>query len=147
MNCPLDAVSLVPRRLESGVDAEVCPVCNGVWLEQAELDSLVQTHAHARVPEAPESVQAAFAMARQDLAPPGPCPICADTLARREYGYASQVLIDTCPRGHGIWLDAGELEALEGFFARQQASAPEPTPLRELWARVVAALRGDRPIG
>ena len=146
MDCPLDAVALVPRHLESDVDVETCPVCSGVWLEQGELEALQQAHAHDHLADEPESVRAAFEMARRELEPPGPCPVCGTPMVRQEYGYASQILVDSCPRGHGLWLDAGELEALEQFFARQRANSESPMPSRSLWSRVVAALRGDQPI-
>ena len=147
MNCPFDAVELHTRRLESDVEVEACPVCGGIWLSEGELRTLQDAHVHDHLRPAPEAVSAAFDMAEQIHREPGPCPICDETLVRREYAYTSQVLIDACPRGHGMWLDAGELARLEQFFATQRHEAPEPTPLRELWARVVAALKGDAPIG
>ncbi len=146
MDCPIDAVTLVHRRLEADVNVASCPVCSGVWLDVEELEALRRAHAHDRASAVPDSVAAAYAMAAQEQAPPGPCPFCEQPMERREYGYFSQVIIDACPRGHGVWLDAGELESLEGFFARQQADAVEETPARTLWARFVAALRGDEPI-
>lgn len=147
MDCPVDAVALVSRRLASEVNVEVCPVCSGVWLDAGELDQLRRAHVHDRPLPAPESVAAAYEMAEQEQAPPGPCPNCSEPMDRREYGYFSQVMVDVCPRGHGLWLDAGELERLESFFARQAQAAPEETPLRTLWARFVAALRGEHPEG
>jgi Zn-finger nucleic acid-binding protein len=46
-------------------------------------------------------------------------------MERREHGYCSQVMIDTCPKCRGIWLDQGELEALEVFFERTVAETEE----------------------
>ena len=37
------------------------------------------------------------------------CPRCGDRLTTRSQ---LEVEIDECPKGHGIWLDAGELEKL-----------------------------------
>jgi hypothetical protein len=37
------------------------------------------------------------------------CPKCGDRLTTRT---KLEVELDECPRGHGIWLDAGELEKL-----------------------------------
>ncbi len=147
MNCPYDAVALHPRRLESDVDVEICPVCSGTWLSEGELRALQEAHSHDRANPEPEPVRAAFEMAAQELREPGPCPICDDTLLRQEYAYTSQVLIDVCANGHGMWLDAGELSRLEQFFVRQRAATPEPASLRQLWARVISALKGDAPIG
>jgi hypothetical protein len=48
------------------------------------------------------------------------CPKCGDHLATRTQ---HEVELDECPAGHGIWLDAGELEKLTarestGWLAR-----------------------------
>lgn len=48
------------------------------------------------------------------------CPRCGERLATRTH---LDVEIDECPGGHGIWLDAGELEKLtsresSGWLAR-----------------------------
>ena len=37
------------------------------------------------------------------------CPRCGSTLAHRGY---KGVSLDSCPRCHGVWLDAGELALL-----------------------------------
>jgi Zn-finger nucleic acid-binding protein len=64
-------------------------------------------------------VALAQAKAAQTIA----CPKCGDPMARREYGFCSQVLIDVCPRCHGVWLDHRELGALEVFFERARGEA------------------------
>jgi len=43
------------------------------------------------------------------------CPACGGTLSRGVYGYDSGIIIDRCPNGCGVWLDAGELVALQAF--------------------------------
>lgn len=48
------------------------------------------------------------------------CPRCGDALeVKQEHGIA----VDACPRGHGIWLDQGELDLIakrqgESWLAR-----------------------------
>ncbi len=39
------------------------------------------------------------------------CPTCLAHMARRNWGKASGVVIDQCPR-HGSWFDHGELEQI-----------------------------------
>jgi hypothetical protein len=41
----------------------------------------------------------------------GRCPRCLTAMTQRKI---EQVTIDECPSGHGVWLDAGELESLRG---------------------------------
>ena len=139
MDCPYDAVSLHPRRLESDVQVDGCPICAGVWLHQGELEAIQASHSHDRIDPDPDSIGMAFEMARQEARPPGPCPVCGEELSRREYAYTSQVMIESCPRGHGLWLDEGELRRLEQFFARQQREAP-----KSLWATLMDSLSSDR---
>jgi Zn-finger nucleic acid-binding protein len=64
-------------------------------------------------------VALAYERARQAVRPDIGCPNCASSLQAEEYGYCSQILVDRCGKCGGIWLDSGELEALERFFERQ----------------------------
>ena len=44
----------------------------------------------------------------------GKCPRCSDgtLLAKKEYRGKYKIDVDMCPKGHGIWLDGGEIEGL-----------------------------------
>src|SRR5262249_28021985 len=63
-------------------------------------------------------------VARQKALPAIDCPHCGRTLDRKEYASGSQILIDVCPQCEGMWLDQGEIEALEQLFERAQANVP-----------------------
>lgn len=65
----------------------------------------------------------AYELARQKSGRALRCPQCGAELETREYARCSQVMIDVCPEDHGIWLDRGELEALEVFFERARTEA------------------------
>jgi transcription initiation factor IIE alpha subunit len=57
--------------------------------------------------------------AARESAPTGVCPRCGEMLVETEI---RDVTVDTCQSCHGVWLDAGELEALssrleEGWFS------------------------------
>jgi hypothetical protein len=65
-------------------------------------------------------------------------------MARREHGLCSQVFVDVCPSCEGIWLDHGELEALEVFFEQAREDARE---LRlSFWGNLLRRLRADPPL-
>jgi Zn-finger nucleic acid-binding protein len=44
------------------------------------------------------------------------CPTCAQLMHRKNFASCSGVIIDSC-RGHGVWFDRHELEAILRFVA------------------------------
>lgn len=43
------------------------------------------------------------------------CPVCRGTLLQQtRLGDFGNVILDICPRCHGVWIDAGELDRLDG---------------------------------
>jgi Zn-finger nucleic acid-binding protein len=138
MNCPRDGRALATERYEADLDVDVCSECRGIWLDKGELEQIEEVHErnHARqLRVEPDTVAASLEMARQAARPAAACPSCQVDMERREYGLASQILIEVCPAGCGLWLDEGELAALEVFFERERRDAHEPTGvIRGLWA-------------
>jgi Zn-finger nucleic acid-binding protein len=52
-----------------------------------------------------------------------PCPICLKKMQKiRAGGKNGQVLIDRCPKGHGLWFDKGELAQVlaKGNFDKER---------------------------
>lgn len=128
MKCPKDGATLASERYEADVRVDRCPTCRGAWLEAGELERIQHSSERdnaavlARMPMLGfDAVALAEAKAARAIA----CPKCGETLARREYGFCSQVLIDVCPRCQGIWLDEREVVALEAFFERARAEAAD----------------------
>jgi Zn-finger nucleic acid-binding protein len=90
-----------------------CPSCRGTWLtaaslgaalcekgESQELLAVVQSDGQSEIGHT-------FAPSRQARG----CPCCAEPMENHKFE-DSGVWIDTCPQGHGIWLDRGELKLL-----------------------------------
>ncbi|GDX78560.1 hypothetical protein LBMAG42_03710 [Deltaproteobacteria bacterium] len=121
--CPHDASPLTTEHYEGGVNVDSCPVCHGAWLEQGELDTILKTRERAVAQsESPESdaVAAAYEMAKDKAAPAIQCPSCNEPLSREEFGFASRILVDVCPKGCGRWVDRGEIAALEQFYEQNR---------------------------
>ena len=135
LKCPVCEEPMIVAEYEH-VEIDTCVGCGGVWLDGGELEALVGSAVPPKATPDP------------DLGPPDrDCPICVDKLIKDRYG-RTQVVVDKCPHGDGIWLDAGELEqilaahpqapaepghhdahatgALRGFF-----SAPRPAPRKD----------------
>ncbi|MCB9760488.1 MAG: zf-TFIIB domain-containing protein [Alphaproteobacteria bacterium] len=146
--CPRDNNDLYAEVLEGRVEVDRCPECKGVWLDAGELEALEALHAHdldGKPAEAilsdGETVSLAYKMAQQKRMPTGLCPVCLTDLVHSEDEMGSQVIVDACPHGHGLWLEAGELDTLERYFASQHAEQAHPKGLRGLWAQLVAEIR------
>ncbi len=99
MRCPVCREPLLTCEYED-IEADFCPACAGVWLDADELALLMGRESTKAFVSRGES------RARETKRP---CPRCRTRMDKR---VAEGVLVDTCPRGHGVWLDRGELEAL-----------------------------------
>lgn len=90
------------------VPAHRCETCDGLWMQQTDLHRLEQAvdvtwiELH-HVP--PPELQAELLT----------CPVCrpARHLAKLQSDRDSMVLLDVCDRCHGVWLDGGELRAIQ----------------------------------
>lgn len=123
MNCPIDSIPLVKKIYESSIEIDACPTCEGIWLDKGELEKLQDIQINDYKEELrriPDYVGKSILLARSKNKKPINCPVCQKELERREYGFSSQVMIDSCVNGHGVWLDKGELKDLEIFYERSR---------------------------
>lgn len=122
MRCPRDDTALTQQNYEAEVLVDSCPACRGIWLDKGELERIEETRERKYSGEQLGGIQIAaraYEMARQKAQPGITCPNCSTALDAREYAYCSQIVMDQCPKCRGIWLDAGEVAALEQFFERE----------------------------
>jgi Zn-finger nucleic acid-binding protein len=145
MKCPRDATELETTRYEAEIDIDACSACRGVWLDAGELAEIQRTveKKHRHDPRPMESVTESFVAVEQGIAPRVACPKCNTKMDTRPFGMGSQIVIDECPEGCGIWLDGGELQALERFYEESQAETTIPLHWR-LWAGVVGMIKGKK---
>lgn len=126
MECPRDNSVLESQVYEGDVEVDVCPSCQGMWLDRGELEQIEETQEHdysEELERIPNLIGNAYEMARQKKLAIINCPKCSAELSNREYAYCSQIIIDVCPKCEGIWLDKGEIEALEAFFEGSRIDA------------------------
>lgn len=89
------------------IELDYCLYCQGVWFDAQELELLVESLKKEGAPIAegdllvPQSAQVSEK--------PRQCPICGKNMDKVWLGKSPKVLIDSCPRGHGLWFDGGEL--------------------------------------
>ncbi len=111
MNCPRCQHQLTVTPIndcKTTIDVDKCPNCEGIWFDQGELalieDIIEPTLIEIRhIPG--ESVQLKTLH----------CPRCNNSprLQKAIHPRDHHVIIDYCPYCKGIWLDKGELEAIQ----------------------------------
>ena len=152
MKCPRDGNTLETIKYEADIEVDRCPHCHGMWLDKGELEQIQETIEHdysKELEDEPDHLRRAYAMSRPTHSGPIRCPKCQEEMVTKEYGYCSQVVVDICPEDHGIWLDAGEIEALEQFFERNKNEAREAEKRLEgelrraqgLWATLLGVFK------
>jgi len=126
MNCPHDGSELKKVKYEKLFDVDQCPRCKGMWLQPGELEAIQEIKINEYKEELKkihDYVGSSILMSKTKDKGQIICPECNSILERKEYGYCSQVYIDYCINGHGIWLDADELHDLEVFYERSRHEA------------------------
>jgi Zn-finger nucleic acid-binding protein len=90
-----------------------CRHCDGVWLEAADFERICadrDTQAAVLHQITPRTEVAARAPVKYR-----PCVRCGKMMNRMNFGQVSGTVVDVC-RGHGTFLDAGELHAIVTFI-------------------------------
>jgi Zn-finger nucleic acid-binding protein len=101
------------QRLEIGSTSMLeCTGCDGIWVDAATFEHLCADR---------EAQAAVIHQLRDRSVPPGnrvryrPCPRCANMMNRVNFGRISGIVVDVC-KGHGTYLDPGELHAIVQFI-------------------------------
>lgn len=90
-----------------------CTTCRGMWIDAETFERVcADREAQAAVlhqwPTAPAPVRAGDVRYR-------PCLVCGKMMNRLNFGRLSGTVVDVC-KGHGTFLDAGELHHIVGFI-------------------------------
>lgn len=141
MKCPRDDDALTTSTYEAKIEIDKCGKCGGVWLDAGVLQKIQETiERDHRASHPADDVTDAIESAKQAQRDGITCPKCSGAMSARRYGMGSSIIIDECDAGCGIWLDKGELEALEKFFEASQEGAELPLHWR-MWASVVSRFK------
>ena len=114
------------------IEVDFCDCCRGLWLDAGELEALLE-HTGARADDPLLHFQ------RQDgVLPNGRphlCPRCDEPLReiQTEPAGLSALTLDKCPRGHGLWFDADELQRLLSLFPPEDGAEKTIDYLNELF--------------
>jgi Zn-finger nucleic acid-binding protein len=106
MNCPKCVGAVLRPMSVKGVEVDHCPDCGGIWFDPAELGALLELDSSSL---RPLTGGAANPQANTQAAR---CPRDATPMIRVASARKRTVILDTCPRCRGLWLDGGELAEL-----------------------------------
>lgn len=106
MDCAACHNPMITLELDQ-VETDYCLTCRGIWLDGGELEQLLGNSEQAR------QVLDSFIAAPDCKESPRRCPICGKKMEKVLVGPESATtLLDRCKKGHGLWFDRGELEAV-----------------------------------
>ncbi len=116
MRCPRCQGEELKVRAVGETEVDCCRRCGGVWLDAGELDALLALSLGAAVGKS-EVLARALPIAAQ---PAGAlrCPACDEPLTRLRIAEA-ELDLDRCGACDGLWLDGGELAALQRLQAER----------------------------
>ena len=136
--CPVCHEPMVTFELE-GIELDRCVACAGTWLDAGELETSI-----ARAGLAQERLDLALRAAGTSQRAQRRCPRCRRKLRRVTLcgDKNGTVEIDRCPRGHGLWLDAGELRTVVTLFTDGRAGAVARF-LAEMHEHALTSGKGD----
>lgn len=103
MKSPLSDEPMLVLEL-SGVEIDYCTFTNSIWLDAGELETFLDN------PKASAELMASFVPDNKSRELKVRCPICRKKM-EKVVG-PNQIIIDRCKKGHGLWFDDGELEAI-----------------------------------
>ena len=104
MICPACRQEMIVLEYKK-IELDICAQCDGVWFDAEELSLLLET-LQLSVDELGR------ALAKKTAEAVRKCPCCRKRMEKIMIGPGQGVMIDRCAKGHGLWFDGGELDAI-----------------------------------
>ena len=101
--CPVCDTEMAVLELH-GVEIDYCFSCGGIWLDSGELEELIGDEK-----KSDEIIHLFKDVTSTNKEKKRPCPICGKAMKKVEVQLENPVIIDKCPKEHGIWFDKDEL--------------------------------------
>lgn len=131
MKCPKCDKELKDN-IYHGIHTDVCPSCEGLWLDFKELDQLED-----QVFDDDElKGTAIFRTHPTDLK----CPKCYKHMKKFNYRYYDLEL-EFCEDQHGFWLDKGEEERVLDLMKEESKRMTRTFDLEEKWTNTLRTLK------
>jgi Zn-finger nucleic acid-binding protein len=95
------------------VEIDHCTKCGGIWLDCGEMEQLFEDRKQA------DALINSFKTRENTKENLRLCPICLKMMEKA--AGSSEIIIDRCPRQHGLWFDKNELQMIlsRNFFGQE----------------------------
>jgi Zn-finger nucleic acid-binding protein len=118
MDCPKCLGKLSPVRV-GDVEIDRCFVCEGLWFDPNELERILENYSKelqkmsldSKIFDGKEALDNYGDFDEKH----GSCPKCKTKMFRIRF---DKVKAESCPNGHGLWLDGGEIASLKSIKQR-----------------------------
>ena len=112
LRCPRCDAVMSPMTMV-GVHIDICPMCNGCWLDSKEINQLTRSRGKNAITVVLVNKKDSYAA----------CPRCKQkTLQEGGHALRPSLVLDECKKCSGVWLDRGELPTL--LSLRSDTSKP-----------------------
>ncbi len=102
--CPVCGTETAVLELH-GTEIDYCFSCGGIWLDSGELEALIGDERKSL-----EILQSFKDVSPTNKEKKHPCPVCGKSMKKVSVPASeSEIIIDKCPKEHGIWFDKDEL--------------------------------------
>ncbi len=121
MKCPVDKADMIVVEHEK-IEIDHCLKCSGVWFDSGELEllaSLLTSEGAGSQTSMLTPREVEHAEARRK------CPVCGHKMDKVCLGNTRTVLVDSCPKGDGLWFDSGELHHVLGEIEPPKTQAAQ----------------------
>lgn len=111
MDCPKCIGKLETVNVE-GIEIERCFVCRGLWFDYGELGKVLEASRQksCQISLGGEAFEGVYMKDSVMLnAKYGFCPVCLDEPMLESIEEQSGIMINYCPKMHGVWLDGGKI--------------------------------------
>ena len=127
-DCPHCDITMVAQSIQ-GIEIEYCQACQGICLQQGELDKVAE--------EMEGSIEYSTItdkqLEHQDSQKVIDCPKCdAPSMRKVEFLSLTDIILDRCDSCGALWLDKSELEQINTAVKRLNESIAELS----LWTRI-----------
>ena len=132
MDCPVCKSAMVVLELQQ-VEVDHCFGCGGIWLDAGELELLIDyADRSAKLLES-------FRIDKQCPEAKRKCPICYKKMDKVVVGTAKpKLLLDRCPKKHGLWFDRGELQDI-----LKRAQLDSDSKIQQLLSEIFSDVKRD----
>ncbi|OGV39273.1 MAG: hypothetical protein A2X48_21910 [Lentisphaerae bacterium GWF2_49_21] len=106
LKCPKCGITELTSNVFEDVRVDSCSKCNGVWLHKGELNKIAHPHEG-------DLEYCSIEHIAEDRISEFNCPNCHDVkLKKVNFISYSDIVLEYCAKCEGIWLDRGELDAI-----------------------------------